>query len=143
MKFQKALISRGIFCKNLRCNHDQQASSTRQIIVMLYQIWYHLYDLKNEKSSHGEASLNKAATLLKITLFHRFHVLKIAVRYQIAQSITFSDMKTQSKGNTTTFHRGCSSGFSISAMTRFCDYLVALPYTLNVTRDVHLHRKQK
>ena len=71
MKFQKALISRGIFCKNLRCNHDQQASSTRQIIVMLYQIWYHLYDLKNEKSSHGEASLNKAATLLKITLFHR------------------------------------------------------------------------
>ena len=78
MKFHKALISWGTFWKNLRCNHDQQTSSTLQVVVMLCPIWYHFYNLKNKKISHGGTSLNKTATLLKITLLHWcFSFLKI------------------------------------------------------------------
>ena len=40
-------------------------------------IWYHLYNLKNEKNTHGGVLLLVScrltpATLLKITLFHGF-----------------------------------------------------------------------
>ena len=51
--------------------------------MMRCAIWYHLYNLKNVKSSHrGVLLLVKlqatAATLLKVTLLHGcFHVLKI------------------------------------------------------------------
>ena len=71
IKVQKALISRETFCKNVRCNHNQQASSALQIIVMLCPVRYHSHHYKNVKNSHGGASLNKPATLLKITFLHR------------------------------------------------------------------------
>ena len=39
--------------------------------VMYYTIWYHLYNLKNMKKTHGGVLLLvKPATLLKVTLLH-------------------------------------------------------------------------
>ena len=78
MQFQKALISRGTFCKNLTCNHESTSlfGSADNCDALL--IWYHLHNLKNVKNTHGVVSLNKPARLLKITLLHGvIHVLKI------------------------------------------------------------------
>ena len=36
---------------------------------MRCRIWYHMYNLKNVKNTHG-AVLLQPATLLKVTLFH-------------------------------------------------------------------------
>ena len=44
--------------------------------------WYHLYNLKNAKNTHGgvlilEKWRLQSATLLKLTLLHIFHVFQI------------------------------------------------------------------
>ena len=41
---------------------------------MLYAIWYHLYNLKNEKSTHGGVLL-QPATLLRVTFLHEWRFL--------------------------------------------------------------------
>ena len=44
-------------------------------------IWYHLYNLKNMKNTHGGVLILQPATLLKLTLpmgvFHLFKILQI------------------------------------------------------------------
>ena len=50
---------------------------------MLCAIWYHLYDLKIVKNTHGgELILRKlqSATLLKVTLLHGSHIVSIKQR---------------------------------------------------------------
>ena len=54
--------------------------------VMRFAIWYHLYNLKNMKNTHGGVLLLEPAALLEITLIHgcfsRF--FKLCKCYQIA-----------------------------------------------------------
>ena len=42
----------------------------RYLQVMLFAIWYHLYNLKNVKNIHEGVLLLKPVTLLKVTLLH-------------------------------------------------------------------------
>ena len=58
-------------------------------------IWYHLYNLKNVKNTHGGVLLLvKPATLLKVTFLHgsfsRF--FKLYKWYQVAQNITVTNL---------------------------------------------------
>ena len=59
---------------------------------MYCTIWYHSYNLKNVKKTHGVLLLVKPTTLLKVTLLHGCFSLtffKLRKWYQIAQSITY------------------------------------------------------
>ena len=65
------------------------------MVVMLYAIWYHLYNLKNVKNTHGGVLLlvklqAKARNFTKSStpLWVFFTFFKLCKWYQIGQSIT-------------------------------------------------------
>ena len=58
--FIKAMQPRNFNCKR------------KSVFVVRYAIWYHFYNLKNVKNTHGGVLILKPATLLKLTLLHGF-----------------------------------------------------------------------
>ena len=67
------------------------------LFVMRCAIWYHLYNLKNVKSTHGEVLLSVKLQALACNFTESntlpwvfFTFLKLCKWYQIAQSITFT-----------------------------------------------------
>ena len=59
-----------------RVFHADKVVSLERSYVLRCAIWYHLYNLKNEKNTHGGVLILKPATLLKLALlrgcFSRF-----------------------------------------------------------------------
>ena len=69
--------------------------TNQYIYVMRCAIWYHLYNLKNVKNTHGGVLLlAKPATLLKVTLLHgcflRFLNCTIGTKLRNASAIVAS-----------------------------------------------------
>ena len=59
---------------------------------MFCAIWYHFYNLKNVKNTHGGVLL--LVKLLKVTLLHGFFFtfLQLNKWYQIAQRVTTANL---------------------------------------------------
>ena len=71
-----------------KCNMHMVVS-LKYIFVMRCAIWYHLYNFKNVKNTHGGVSLLVKVAGFTTTSNTHSTILKLCKWYQIVQPITF------------------------------------------------------